>query len=229
MFNFQTGKHVRNHLAGMIEVGYGRYGPTLAVSGTLTAVNKMALIDEMTLTLTSRDPEQNEQRLFRWLAFRPHGLASEDQIEIDLKMPAKFTVPPKQAHPYNIIFNDLDRIAELKPLFEKIKLSWKRFREQHTFQSPLKNDTALFQDFSEDGQFQILMNRLFELCYWQEGLYDLIVNVHTENPKDTIEVKKSFELLTEDIGTFRLNAMALMPDLCNQPADKCQTTVVRLS
>jgi hypothetical protein len=89
------------HPAGRLEVGFGNFGPTIGVQGTLQAIHRDAFITCSSVTVVR--VADNLRHEFPWAVFRPQTLgASAQQAEIASGFLLSVSAPRR----FNIQFHD---------------------------------------------------------------------------------------------------------------------------
>src|SRR5690349_6655447 len=87
---------MRVYKTGFIEVGYGQFGPTIALRGTLRAADRDLFVTNISLIVTKiRDNSIHE---FEWLSFRLSRAMLGQPQPTDIEFPSSFIVTTSNAH-----------------------------------------------------------------------------------------------------------------------------------
>lgn len=205
---------LNNYISETIEIGFSQNGPTLAISGTLTARGNLVFINNISLLITKK--ADSYQHHFTWFAFRPHRFALSGYKEIELKMPSKFMVQPSTPYPYNILFNDQVRYAEMKTILNNIRKGWESLLHKNERVFSDTDYRQLFDEFIKTPECLTAQDELENLCYWMSGEYSLKAILIPQGSKHLIEDEKMFFLTSDDSSDLRANAAAIIADICRQ-------------
>jgi len=204
------------YLSKTVEVGYTHYGPTLALSGNLSARHKVALVHDMTVELKRQSGAGRRQ--FGWLAFRPHTFKVGSSLGIDLKMASRFMVSPAEAYHFNILFSDHDSYARMNAVINLIKNEWNTLAAFHRGKNPQANLSDLFPEFLQKPHIAQANEQLQTVSIWEPGEYAMTVHVITENPQQVFTSSQKFALSKPDVETLRTNVPAILADICGRTA-----------
>lgn len=199
----------QHYVAKMVELGFTQYGPTMIISGTLTASSRVVFISELTLTLTRK--RDTSRFLLTWFAFRPHSFEVQGIKGSEMKMTDKFMVAPGESFPYSLIFIDQDRYSYCKPSLTRIKRLWEK---SVAHAQPGRKHEELFEMFLKDTEVLELLKELRKMSYWEEGTYDLLVRVTTAKPEQNFDIKKSFYITKDDLNQIKDSPVHILADLC---------------
>ncbi len=212
--NFFQKEQLKNHLSGTLEVGYTQFGPTLGLSGTLTTLENVVFINNISILVKRLADSATAQ--FNWFAFRPHRFSTSRDFGIDLKMPSKFLVAPATPYAYNILFSDQNQYAGMNPTIKMIKNRWEESLE-HFVQNPGSFDMfKVFEEFLRKEEIARSYTQLLDFCYWVEGPYAINIIFVSKESRTLLEVQKTFSLNTNDVQGLRNNAGMIIADVCRQ-------------
>ena len=206
--------NLKNYISEKLEIGFSQNGPTLAIAGTLTASGSTIFINNISLLLSHK--QDNTQCQFIWFAFRPHRFALSGYKGIELKAPLKFMVTPNAPHPYNILFYDQIRYAEMIPTLKKIRKGWEDLVRKNERVFTDTDYRILFERFILTEETSNCQNELEQLCYWKAGEYLLKTIIVPQNSKQLIEVQKKIFISSDDSLNLKKNASAVIADICRQ-------------
>ena len=207
-------EHLRNHLLGSIEIGYTQYGPTIGLSGTLTTVEKVVFINNITILVKRLSDGATSQ--FNWFAFRPHRFSANRDLGVELKMPSKFLVSPATPYAYNILFSDQNQYSAMNPTIKMIKNRWEETLEKFC-QSPGNFDIfKVFENFLKEERMANYYSQLVDFCYWEEGAHAISILFISKENQPLLEMQKSFTLSVKDVQDLRRNAGMIIADICKQ-------------
>ncbi|MFP4473227.1 MAG: hypothetical protein ACLFPX_05065 [Candidatus Omnitrophota bacterium] len=208
--DFFQSRPLTNHLNDRIELCFSRYGPTLALAGTLTDLKKPLCINNISLSI-----QQDQRQLdFNWLAFRPLTFSQKELLGGDSRSPSKFVVSPGSEHPYHILFSDNNAYAEMKDTLETLRTGW----EFALTQAGEEADPAeIFQDFRQQPSTQEYARILAGFCYWKSGDYELTVNVEARELEAPHRSQKIFRVNEDHTRELLGNLDELVADVCGRP------------
>ena len=212
--NLKAKPELHNYISPSIEIGYATFGPTVCLSGNLSASGKIVFIDDISLVIHPRGQEM--KYLFEWLTFRPHQFSGTGYTGADVIMAAKFMVTPAQPHVYNILFSDQGCYFDLKQLFADIKKYWEAGQGEKDGLTP-EEKAAAFEHFKKSPLFKEYNRTIASLCYWHAGDYEMTMNITTNKPKQNFIVHRIFTLPAAEEQLLRTNVEMIFADLCNLP------------
>ena len=207
--NLFTKPTLNIQLADQIEVGYNQSGPNLALSGSLTTLDKILFIENISIDLISKDDQSYRQ--FGWQQFRPHTFTVGNFQGIDLKMASKFFITPTSPFQYNIFFSDQEQYQSVSPLLKKIKENWQMAIERNS-----SNLQRSFENFIKEKFITELWAEVKALSFWKKGAYLLTFVARTKNPAQRFELQRSFTITDENITALNKSSIQVLAELCNQ-------------
>lgn len=222
---FRKGE-IEIHESGMIEIGYGNYGPSVGLMGTIQAVQKDAFIKAMYVRVTRK--RDRAEHIFNWRAMRSPtiSLGNPDQ-PIEFEIPASFLLKPESPKKYNVFFNDDTFVGELNPHVSPVQDQWWDFketriaelRESHGagVELMLKGDLAedeLFKEFSKERPVVDAWGRLDRAFYWDSGEYELELVVVGTRPDREWRFTWGFHLPDADADQLRTNSVGVVRMVC---------------
>jgi hypothetical protein len=119
---FKKGR-VEVHPTGNIEVGYGNFGPSIALQGTLQGIDRDLFIRTISLRVTREADDARHE--FEWAVFRSSRFVNTRPREIAWTLPSSFLLLTSQPFRYNIVFNDAAfRQQYVQPLLDNLRAEW---------------------------------------------------------------------------------------------------------
>jgi hypothetical protein len=195
------------HETGVVEVGYSQFGPTVALQGTLRAVNHDQFVQRIQVVITrNRD---GAQHWFEWETFR----SGTSLGQMTFETPAGFLVTTNQPQRFNVFFSDHDTRGEVEQALQEAQQGW----QEKFVANPPTNDeerAALYEEYKHEAPHFNTHARLTRLSYWTAGRYRLLLYVITNRPDRQYERQWSFELTEGDEQSLRLNAIPLLMTAC---------------
>jgi hypothetical protein len=202
------------HETGLIEVGFSQFGPTIALLGTLRAINHDQFVRRMRLVITRR--RDGARHSFDWESFR--GGASSGQIGFET--PASFLVSTAEPQRFNVFFSDTETREEVGTWLQRTSLAWQakllEDSEQHA-EDPEDDEArlrALYEEFQGEEAHVDTYTELTRITYWNAGQYGLVLQVETSRPERRYERRWEFTLTDEDAESLRLNAISTLRVTC---------------
>jgi hypothetical protein len=214
--------------SGVIEVGYGSFGPSISLVGTLQALDKDVFVKDMRLRVVKK--RDSATHLFSWRAFRPRTVRLGESSLQEFELVTSFLVRTSEPHQYNIFFVDDATLAELKPQVDPVQNHWMTFKQERSAELQTErgvgidasiNDPvaleALYTDFTKRGQEVNAFSALTRGCYWDAGEYTLQIDVECVAPGRTFSKQWAFELSEEDARQLRVNAVTVLREMAGLP------------
>jgi hypothetical protein len=216
-----------NHITDSVEIGFGRFGPSLVLAGSLATRSKIIFVQNISIDLVHRRVPGTHR--LNWFAFLPYEFKYKNITETDFLMPSKFMIAATQGHQYNILFVDQDKYSDIKPIINIIRQEWELSLRHKGSPAGERDRQALFPDFLKAQKTVELSQRLSKLSYWEEGEYFVNMEVITQGPLRLLQTRRSFFLSQKDTLCLRQNSNVIIADLCNQPGVLYQTLSLKLS
>ncbi len=213
--NFISKPRLNNNVSGLTEVGYNHYGPTFAIGGTLSALNAIILIDNISIEVV--DLNKKTSHFMDWFAFRPKQHVMGNFSEINLTMASKFTITPKNPYDYNIFFIDNNHFSKIKTLLQAIKDAWAEYLVICAKEKRSLGQETIFADFKKLKLVIDATERLKSFVYWGAGKYLIKLRLTTRNPKQFFNIERSFILTKFDEETLTANTSKIIENICQQP------------
>ena len=217
------------HETGTIEVGYSGFGPTIALYGTLRAINRDQFVQNIELHVIKL--KDSSRHKFEWGLFRSEKFTVGGKQETSLELPTGFMLTTAQPYRYNILFSDSLVQSEIRPLINELTNSWTKTLFDEGGRSATEQGVnpigglvqsqqvlkALYDKFSKQDVHIKAFTALDRLCYWEPGKYSLEMCVNTFRPSGSFVKQWSFELSREDSERLRLNAIIVILEICGRP------------
>ena len=113
---------------GVVEISFSNFGPTIALLGTIVALNTDALIQSIELLVVRRS--DNLTHKFKWFAFRPTNINLMDRGQNTPSIPFGFVVSKGAPHFYNISFSDFETADKMNVHLSKLQDLWLKLVEE---------------------------------------------------------------------------------------------------
>jgi hypothetical protein len=210
---------LRVHETGTLEAGYSTFGPTLALLGTLRAINQEVFIESMSVrVIRVRD---KAERVLRWRAFRSSGInapASAPQLDL----PRSFLVQPTAPHNYNIVFADEEFESEFRSRLNEVPERWRTFLQAAVAKGNIPpenldkllseaNASQIFwSEFAKDPWVVELYAAVSERFFWHAGEYDVALETRVSSPGQTTAAGWRFDITEQDSKALRTNAFGIL-------------------
>lgn len=206
---------------GTIEIGYGTFGPTIGLNGTLRALNKDVFVKSIDLEVVRE--KDRAQHVFNWIAFRPPKIELAGTQPISMEIPAGFLVSPDSPHRFNIVFNDAGLLEEIRPLFNEYISEWLKVVEQLSKVWPpsvgvtpqpeiIAKQLELIEAFRKSPIRVETYTALDRKCYWEVGRYRLKINVRTSKPDKVFTNNYRFSITEADSKNLKLNVITMLEE-----------------
>jgi hypothetical protein len=216
---------VEIYQSGVIEIGYGSFGPSIGILGTLRTRKRDVFVRNIQLKVVKR--KDGSFHIFDWRAFRSSTISVTPTVAPNLEIASSFLLTERNPLKYNIFFVDENFIAEISTKVAQVSRKWNEYKKPKVIEleqqfkkdisallgNPMFNET-LFDDFSKSGQTTEEFTTLDRSCYWEAGEYSLDIIVNTSRPTLQFTESFKFNLSEEDIKQLRLNAIGIIRYLC---------------
>ena len=200
---------VTGYPVGDIEVGFGKFGPTIGLIGTLRSVNHDAFVSNVSLDLINS--ASGLTRSMTWRAFRPYSFGFVPDDSSTWEVASAFSLPVQIPFKYNIMFVDDAFLAAASPQVQDVRAHWEKAASGVSDPARLEE---CFERFIRQPEISAVMDRLREPFYWSSGKYEAVLNVHTSSP-DKIHTKNfAFELKDVDVEGFKGNIARILRAVC---------------
>lgn len=211
--------------SGPIEIGYGDLGPSVGLMGTLRCIEKDVFVRSMEIEILRK--KDGARHFFRWYAFRPHELSLGTRSPPKLEIAGSFLTTSSQPSKYNIFFTESAFIGEFRPKVKPFTDRWHAYvkeRFEETGEDTMRRAAEvlgntqftqnLFQSFSEQGNVTDTYSLLDRAFYWDEGKYQLTLNVLAAKPERSFSKTWGFMISKEDSERLRLNTVSILQSFC---------------
>lgn len=216
---------VEIHESGTIELGYGTFGPSVALMGTLQAQHKDVFVKRATVTVVRLSDGSTHQ--LNWRAFRPRTISLAGHDNQELELPSSFLIQPAEPFRYNIVFVDDEFIAAHKDGVDPIQKEWYEFKQEQLGELEAQNGEGvkavaedprtmegLFSEFSKTPEVVQAYSVLDRAFYWDPGEYSLSMSIECGEPDKTFTKNWYFTITDHDARTLRLNSVATIRAIC---------------
>lgn len=207
------------HETGNLEAGYSTFGPTLALLGTLRAVNQEVFVEGMSVrVIRLRD---KAERTLRWRAFRSSGINSPGSAA-QFDLPRSFLVQPTAPYNYNIVFADGEFEAEFRSRLNEVPERWRTFLQAVVTKGNIapENLETLFRDanasqvfwteFAKEPWLTDLYRAIDERFFWHAGEYELTLDTRVASPARAPATGWHFLISDQDSKALRTNAIGVL-------------------
>ncbi len=230
LFNkiFKKGKIGINEY-GNLEIGYGTFGPSIGLNGTLLALNNDFFVQNIELNL--KKIRDNSEHKFEWVSFRSPSFKLGKESEQTFELATGSMLYAKRQHRYNIFFSDRQTQEEIRPIFNEITEKWMgvlrgagvdQFLSQQNIniaqiqQRLNKAIDKAYRHFTSTDEIVEALESLKRLNYWDAGEYELIMTVNCSIPEKTFSKTWRFRLTDNNFANLSLNAMEIIAEVCNR-------------
>ena len=200
--------------AGAVEIGFGKFGPVIALLGTLRTQRAEAFITKIELLVLR--PQDGFSRLLEWGALRPFftlGFGSDRDIQVEMATP--FSLKKDDVFKYNLVFVDEAFLTETSSLVARLRDKWRDFNEEN---QAVREDAAgnrqQLEEFFTQDTVQDAARTLGELFYWEAGDYELELRIHESSLTTPRTFSFGFAMSQRDSEALRENVNSLIRQLC---------------
>jgi len=206
-----------------IEIGFGPYGPSIGLNGTLRVWNRDLFLNSITLIITRQ--KDKLQHSLDWGFFRDQKIvsspASGTRDEMTAVLAGGFLISPSQPIRLNTFFHDKDTLSEINMCLASLRDPWYQFSQREGVLNPWDPDwrvrsAHLYSDFENSSIHLAAYTELDQKFYWQPGLYTIEFEMGLSSPDSTVKQKWYFEITEADSKRLRLNIIGLLNATCGQ-------------
>jgi hypothetical protein len=214
---------IQSYVSGFLEIGFGQYGPTLAIDGTLRGINRDIFVKSSRVILTST--EDNSQHEFEWAAFRPHRIpiTPSTNTERFIETASGFMITPDTPKRICIFFSDSQTREKV---YSKLNSAYNTFRElRFNEKYSVLNQTWLDQTEMNKLRMELAeeyrnhvdhINAYTEIdrtFYWKSGKYIIELQIKSARPDKTFCQKWEIEITEDQSKQLRLNTVIMIDAL----------------
>jgi len=219
--SFFGGVGISNHISEDLEVGFSSYGPSLGLSGVFSVKDTHEFVHKIVLSIQSSGHSDHHD--LEWFAFREHDFVTGDFSDMHAKSPSKFMVLPLNPKPYNILFVDNARYAEMKPHLQELKMYW------HLGPKYDPRVNTLPEDFLKRSDVLESLQSIESLCYWQPEHYQVFMKVVAGSKSREILFERSFHLTEDKTSALKNNVLKIADEVCCRVPTKYTTAKTALN
>lgn len=220
---------VRAYESGNIELGFGNFGPSVALIGTLRAAHQDVFIERISVRVTRL--KDNAQLPLTWRAFRPSEIPLGDSSNTTLEPAGSFLLGTASPMKYNIFFGSDQFVADFSGRASLTPNRWHEFVEQRikalepneqqrtraAKDNPALNE-ILWREFSNGEHISVLYREFTTGFYWRAGTYKLEMIIDAEEPALSATKQWAFSLSEDDAESLRVNIVPLLRSLAGLSA-----------
>jgi len=202
-----------------LEVGFGYFGATIALVGTLRTLNHDQFIEEMRARVIRKTDHSRHE--FKWAVFRPAVSLLPPKIE-ELQVAMGFLLSASTPKAVSIQLHDTatrsradQNLAQLRNEFAKYLMNNKILIRDVV---PSER-VALYKKFSEAHHAAVtkIWTDFDRSFYWEPGQYELNVEISTSHPTKIYSFSYTFVLTPPDSELLRANTVYSMLAACEVP------------
>lgn len=206
--------------AGLLEIGFFDFGPTIGLSGTIKATGGNRFISSMDIKLIRlRD---NATYNYPWAVFRKFNLAAPNNFHIDIA--SAFSLLSDESKPFNIQFHDIATRDRFKnPLLSLQKSFQEYLNSQNINLSTLgpADIIRVHENFRNDTTNNNLVLNAYSAMgrefYWESGKYRLELIIKTDRPHKEFTRTFHFLLSEEEVDELDINRVGLTQTAMSYP------------
>lgn len=198
-------------LVQRVEIGFAEFGPTIGIYGSLYAVSRPHLVNNMAVRLTRlRDGAQHE---LPWMAIRPTNVMPAANPQIEIATP--FVVGAGVAHKFNILFNDQQTLNLITPEGMAIRQGFLQYLQQnnHIWASAAPADQLNWRNAYRAAFRQQLAQHyqnMLVFFYWEVGRFSVELKTFSDVSERPVVTQFQFDLTQADVATLRANVVGIM-------------------
>lgn len=206
---------VRLYETGNLQVGYGSFGPSLGIAGTIATHRKDVFIKEMHCVVRNRSDGSTHN--FPWKAFRGNELLPRQER---LELAGGFLLSTTNPFRFNIFFADERFIGEIGSKVKDAPRKWQEFKDAKAKESsqqlsenrvPVGNSSVdtMFAEFSRNGGMLEEFKAFDHAFYWKPDVYEIELVAQSIKPFKEYRLSRVFKLSEDDSKLLRLNTIQL--------------------
>lgn len=215
---------VEPYVTGFAELGFSTIGPTIAVDGTLRALDKEVFIKSMNVIVKKHKDSSIHE--FEWVLFRSNQFTMPNMPPQStvLETASGFLVTPNAPKRICILFSDSQTRQEMQSYLNAAYNRFWDLRHNDTYQvldqaAFVTKDVSiqlrqqLAEEYRKDAVRLGSYTEIDRLFYWDAGKYDFELSVCITKPDKTFIKKWEIELTKEQIGQLRCNIVGMLDSI----------------
>lgn len=214
---------IQDYVSNFLEIGFGQYGPTLAIDGTLRGINRDIFVKSARVLLTCT--EDNSQHEFEWAAFRPHQIfiSPSSNTERFIETASGFMVTTDTPKRICIVFSDSKTREKIN---YKLNLAYNafwglRFNEKYSVLNQTWLDQTemirlrmeLAEEYRQHSDHLDAYTEINHTFYWKSGKYTIELQINSARPDKTFCQKWEIEITEDHSKQLRLNTINMIDAL----------------
>jgi len=204
---------IHAYKSGRIEIGFSQFGPSITLLGTLKAEKRNGFINNIKLDVSKKN--SSWERSFEWRAFKPYTFSLIPQEEnIKLEFVSAFLLTTDQSFKYNIIFLDDAFIDEHYDKIVSIQNLWQKYKNNNQLEEISEISEKHFCIFKESEEVVELLEKIEQIFYWEEGVYDIEMCIHTQRPSSKFITNYQTKINEEEIVKLKSNFINIIKFAC---------------
>jgi hypothetical protein len=203
---------------GAIEVGFSFAGPTVALLGTLRAIDRDVFIRSIGVEIVRLQDKSHHK--FDWLAFRQGRITLSGTQDAALEVPSSFLLTTSQPFRFNVVLGDTTTAAKTNDLIATARTAWNdqlsasglyipnpQLSQTEAVSKAINN---LRSAYSAGRIANDVYKDIDRQNYWEPGKYRLTFEVNLTHPDRSITKSWQFTLTENDSQLVRANAGAMV-------------------
>ena len=214
--------------AGTIEIGFGTFGPSIALLGTLRARGHDVFVDEMRIQVTRI--KDNARKTLYWKIFRSTTISLAMNNPESVEIARSFSVTTDTPREYNVFLAPIDFASNYRAKIQPLKDAW------HTLVTDTlrRNEPKLLNQLSAVLQDPNLSDQIFDQFvhqdpavelytplnndfFWHASEYRIDLTIFCTDPTPDVVTSRMLSLDDQDERNLRLNAVSLIRELVGLP------------
>lgn len=199
--------HLDYYPSGSLEIGFGIFGPTVCIRGSLASPVFDRFITRVDFNL--RRPADKPKLPFDWMLFRStsiHATGGNIKEEDQLQLCSPFVLKGGGVERKDILF----ACPTLRPIASKclqlLDIKWKNHLSEHGLdKTPAEIRKLGGQFLRDDKDVNETTTMFFATCIWEPGTYEGDLTFSSGYPNRRFEYKFSFDLNPGDVATIQVN------------------------
>jgi hypothetical protein len=203
-------------LTPRLEVGFGSFGPTINVLGSLRAIGHDQFVSAITLTVVRA--ADHLRREFVWAALLPPSLFLRPETA---EIAAGFSLSVANAHRFNVQFHDPMAQERVDAVTDIVRAAYLGFLQNNKIwlrDIPLQERWVLYERFGREvaavADARTSLDRIF---YWEPGRYNATLTVSTTRPSKSYLFEQTFSISVPNTDALRSNVNGIVASLCAVP------------
>lgn len=192
--------------AGSISIGFGPFGPTVTLNGTLRALHRDQFVRSVEVIVTRMRDKATYN--FQWFSVQNSLSLVGSQQDQQLNLPTSFMLTTEQPQRFTIAFTLPESMGEVSRLVSTYTEAWNRWWVNDIGSG--KSLELLFSEFVNSVDYDAANRAIDRANFWDPGEYSLDFKITTARPTSQFTRNWTFQISDVDSKALRVNTWRVL-------------------